>query len=531
MQSPMPTELELKLAVRPADLPQLQIHPRLVQVLAGPPRMQAMRAHYYDTPAGLLASQKMSLRVRHEGDGWVQTFKTASGEALALRQRGEWETKVTSDALDWVALAQTPLAELPEFAKLKTLLKRAFTMRFERRSWVLALPTGEPADTTDDAPGEATQAIFSIDQGEISVGTGVRKRTAPLSEVELEHVSGKPLPIWKLAQRLCADVALIPLSSSKAERGWELLRNVPVAPVKAKPPKLHAQSSPVQAFAASVSSPLAALQHNLRHLQAADVEYVHLARVALRRLRTVLRAFGPLPECAVHHKAVDAQRGPLRALGQLLGTARDADVFALETLPAMRDALSDEVSDALDTVAHLVALRRTAAYEAIAIALVQPAHGQALLRAERLTYDLMTAPPDGEKAKKTARPLLVIANTMLADAHEKVQHAARDLTRLSPLARHDLRIEVKRLRYLLDLWAKLYTDAQLQKYRDALADLQEELGVINDAAVAGEMLTELQAPKALTDAWQVEDQRRLVKALPRVAQGLAALDLCPAPWR
>ena len=490
----MPTELELKLAVRSADLPRLQIHPRLVQVLASPPRLQAMRAHYYDTPAGLLASHKMSLRVRHEGEGWVQTFKTASGEALALRQRGEWETPVASDALDWAALAQTPLAELPEFAKLKTRLKRAFTMRFERRSWVLALPT-------EESPDQPTQAVFSIDQGEISVGTGARKRTAPLSEVELEHISGKPLPIWKLAQRLCADVALIPLSSSKAERGWELLRNV-----------------------------LAALQHNLRHLQAADVEYVHLARVALRRLRTVLRAFGPLPECTAHHKSVDAQRGPLRALGQLLGTARDADVFALETLPAMRNTLSDEVRNALDTVAHLIALRRTAAYEAIAIALVQPAHGQALLRAERLTYDLATS-PDVAHGKKPPRPLLVIANTMLADAHEKVQHAARDLTRLSPLARHDLRIEVKRLRYLLDLWVKLYTDAQLQKYRDALADLQEELGVINDAAVAGDMLTELQAPQALRDAWQIEDQRRLIKALPRVAQGLAALDLCPAPWR
>ncbi len=519
----MPTELELKLAVRSADLPRLQIHPRLVQVLASPPRLQAMRAHYYDTPAGLLASHKMSLRVRHEGEGWVQTFKTASGEALALRQRGEWETPVASDALDWAALAQTPLAELPEFAKLKTRLKRAFTMRFERRSWVLALPT-------EESPDQPTQAVFSIDQGEISVGTGARKRTAPLSEVELEHISGKPLPIWKLAQRLCADVALIPLSSSKAERGWELLRNVPVAPVKAKPPKLDAQNCAVQAFAASVSSPLAALQHNLRHLQAADVEYVHLARVALRRLRTVLRAFGPLPECTAHHKSVDAQRGPLRALGQLLGTARDADVFALETLPAMRNTLSDEVRNALDTVAHLIALRRTAAYEAIAIALVQPAHGQALLRAERLTYDLATS-PDVAHGKKPPRPLLVIANTMLADAHEKVQHAARDLTRLSPLARHDLRIEVKRLRYLLDLWVKLYTDAQLQKYRDALADLQEELGVINDAAVAGDMLTELQAPQALRDAWQIEDQRRLIKALPRVAQGLAALDLCPAPWR
>ncbi len=520
----MPTELELKLAVRPADLPQLQTHPRLVRLLAGPVRLQAMRAHYYDTPAGLLASHKMSLRVRHEGQGWVQTFKTASGEALALRQRGEWETPVPGDALDWAALAQTPLAKLPEFAQLKTQLKRAFTMRFERRSWGLAWPS-------DGSPDEPTQAIFSMDQGEISVGTGARKRTAPLSEVELEHVSGPALPIWKLAQRLCADVALIPLSSSKAERGWELLRNVPVAPVKAKPPLLDAQTSAVQAFAASVSSPLAALQHNLRHLQAADVEYVHLARVALRRLRTVLRALGPLPECAAHHKAVDAQRGPLRALGQLLGTARDADVFALETLPAMRDALSDEVSDALDTVAHLIALRRTAAYEAIALALAQPAHGQALLRAERLTHDLATSPPEPEQGKKQPRPLLVIANTMLADAHEKVQHAARDLTRLSPLARHDLRIEVKRLRYLLDLWAKLYTDSQLQKYRDALADLQEELGLVNDAAVAGEMLTELRAPQALRDAWNTEDQRRLVKALPRVAQGLAALDMCPAPWR
>ena len=41
-----------------------------------------LQAKYYDTPDRLLAKNHVAIRLRQEGDGWVQTFKAASKNHL-----------------------------------------------------------------------------------------------------------------------------------------------------------------------------------------------------------------------------------------------------------------------------------------------------------------------------------------------------------------------------------------------------------------------------------------------------------------
>ena len=41
-----------------------------------------LQAKYYDTPDRLLAKNYVAIRLRQEGDGWVQTFKAASKNHL-----------------------------------------------------------------------------------------------------------------------------------------------------------------------------------------------------------------------------------------------------------------------------------------------------------------------------------------------------------------------------------------------------------------------------------------------------------------
>lgn len=502
------TELELKLALPPEQVARLQGLPLFSRHHAGPVCVQLMRAHYYDTPDGLLARHRMALRLRHEGAGWVQTFKTASGESLAVSRRGEWEQAVPGPSLDWPALLATPLAQLPDIGMLPQRLRRVFSMRFERRSWPLAWRNG-------------AQAVLSLDQGEISVGAGAQRRSVPICELEIEHRAGDAAVLWKFAQQLAREVALVPLAASKAERGW-VLRRGPAGPKSTHLPPLDAHLPVVNAFALEMVGPLAALQHNLQHAMLDAPDYVHQARVALRRLRSVLRAFGPLPEARGLRRRVRALREPLRRLGHVLGAARDADVFATDTLGLLRTRF--ELST--DTVAARLEQRRAQAYAAIAALWQQSAHGQALLLAERLAWDIAALSPSAQD-----RPLPEVAAEVMERAHQRVMKVARGLMHQEAQARHRLRIEVKRLRYLADLWAGLWPGKRMHRYLQTLERLQVVLGTLNDAAVAGQMLRELGADEALQAAWQAHEQHLLSQTLPRVRSRLSTLGDCAAPWR
>ncbi|MCJ0762226.1 CYTH and CHAD domain-containing protein [Variovorax terrae] len=512
-----PIELELKLAVRPQDADRLAAHPLIARHAGGAAQTQLMLAHYLDTPERALAAAGMALRLRREGRQWRQTLKTSGGEALALRARGEWEHALPAARLDWAALRRTPLAALPAYAgragwkALAADLKPVFTTRFQRRNWALALPGG-------------TQAVLSLDQGHIACGRGARRRTVPICELELECQAGDPARLWKFAAELAKEWPLIPLAASKAERGHELAAQARPAPHKGKPPKLARTGGVPQALAAALGAPLAALQHNLRHLDAADPEFVHQARVALRRLRSVLRAFGPLPGLKGLGRPITGLDAPLRALGQVLGAARDADVFELQTLPAWREALPAALAGELDRLAPQAAQVRRETQAAAAALAASAAYGQTLLRAERLVFDAAAAPHGGGALEPLARRLL-------GASHERVWRAARGLTRLTAAQRHRLRIDVKRLRYGLDLWSSLWPEAATRPYRQALAGLQDELGALNDAAVAGQTLAALGASAALRKACAARERSLLAQRLPLAAQTLAALDLCAAPWR
>ncbi|MEP6558258.1 MAG: CYTH and CHAD domain-containing protein [Burkholderiales bacterium] len=513
------TELELKLAVAPADAARLADHP-LLRALAGDrlPQQQRMQARYLDTADGLLARAGMALRLRCEGDQWVQTFKTSSGAALALRSRGEWEQQVPEPKLDWIVLQRTPLARLDEFARLPQTLQPIFAIDFQRRSWQLKFKDG-------------TRAIASLDIGEIACGIDDARRTEAISEFELEFESGRPATVWKLARDLCEGLTLLPLSASKGERGSALAGGQTAKPLKTRMPDLDPASDVHAALALALGTPLAALQHNLRQLDFADPEFVHQARVALRRMRSVLRAFDRLIKNRKLKRDLRQLAVPLKALGHTLGAARDADVFLSETLGViakqLKSALPETAADVespIDRIAADATKRQQAAHDAVRAWLAKPAYGRLLLSAERLIFDSAHAQP------AEGKPLALQLAKLLARQHQKVQHAAIGLTRQSAAERHRLRIEVKRLRYLLDIALPLFAQDGSEGYLVVLESLQQRLGSLNDTSEAGLQMTKQRAAQILRNVWAAHERKRLNTDLPRVARQLAALDLTVAPW-
>ena len=74
------------------------------------------------------------------------------------------------------------------------------------------------------------------------------------------------------------------------------------------------------------------LSHLLSNKSAAlagDAEGVHQIRIAIRRLRSALRLFGPRLE----PHAAAAFESKLQRTGRIIGAARDWDVFCLDALP------------------------------------------------------------------------------------------------------------------------------------------------------------------------------------------------------
>ncbi len=155
-------------------------------------------AIYYDTADHALGRAGFGLRVRRTGGKRVQTLKSALGEDGG---RDEWDWPVATDEPDLALLAATPAPVGPD-----TVLTPQFTVR-SRRTIRLVREGGSEIELV-------------IDDAEVSAGD----RREAFLELELELMSGAPVDLARLADRLSRVATLTPSSVTKAERGFALLR-------------------------------------------------------------------------------------------------------------------------------------------------------------------------------------------------------------------------------------------------------------------------------------------------------------------
>lgn len=260
----------------------------------------------------------------------------------------------------------------------------------------------------------------------------------------------------------------------------------------------------------------------LRHLAAAiaaarrlrpngEAEALHDVRVALRRLRTILRAYAP----QLKRPAAKKVRRRLRALGRASAAARDAQV-QLDWLAGRRFA-----GGPADAAGAWLASRLRADHGAAArsiraefrpelrrlAATLRPALARAQRRGDGLAY-----------GEATARLLLEHAATLAARL--RAVEGAGDRTAL-----HRARIAGKRLRYLLEPLVGI--DPAAGELVAALKAFQDRLGEIVDAHVRTDVLAD--AARDAGAQWAPAAVRSLVAtgsdrvADPDVLVGLFAL--------
>jgi inorganic triphosphatase YgiF len=170
-----------------------------------------------------------------------------------------------------------------------------FTTHFKRETCILT-------------PREGVRVLAMIDNGSIEANGQSR----PLCELELELVEGDPRELYALALQLAESLPLTPENVSKAERGYRLFSNHALRPAKARPSRLSAEQSPVDAFRIIGFDCLSLWQTNESGARESDdPEFIHQLRVALRRLRSALRLFGPaLPPSSLSAGPTGSRRPP-----------------------------------------------------------------------------------------------------------------------------------------------------------------------------------------------------------------------------
>jgi len=422
----MATEIELKLSLSPADVAAFR---RSTPLSGVRPTRRKLTSIYYDTPDCELQKAGMALRLRKSGRTWTQTLKGGESGTGGLHQRHEWETSRPDATIDLTALDGTMLDGAADGVGDR--LRPAFTVEFQRETW-------------DIEPAPGTRVEVALDRGQASAGD----TSDPVCEVEIELLEGDRAVAFEFARALAAEVVLRPSAVTKAERGYRLLHGEGLQPARSRRVALDSAMSIEAAARALVGASLDQLLANEEGVLATDdPEFVHQARVGLRRMRSALRIF---------REALPPEAETWRAdLGDL---ARRAAVPRKKALERARSAL--------------LAKRFTGLVLDLAKWLSEPARGTA----------------------GTATPLVEFATRLARKRHRRLIADAQGLAQRTPEERHAVRIDAKRLRYAVDGFASLFREKRVERYLRELSDLQDVLGTSNDAATAARLLAGLDPP-------------------------------------
>jgi CHAD domain-containing protein len=246
-----------------------------------------------------------------------------------------------------------------------------------------------------------------------------------------------------------------------------------------------------------------------------DEEYVHQGRVALRRMRSALRLLDRR-----HEDFPQSLTDDLRWVGRLLGRARDDDVFADQTLPRLMASAPPQHRERIASVIERARARRDETLAVVTESLQTPRYARLALRLQ--AWVLTTAP--------VGSTLGELAPKALDKAHKRLFRSAQFFAALPTERRHRVRILAKRLRYALDVFSVALPKKAIERYIDALSELQDVLGELNDGAVAQDPLREIADDPSLVEYatnWLSTRERELAIA---AEVRLLALSEIAAPW-
>ncbi|MGO9545386.1 MAG: CHAD domain-containing protein [Rhodomicrobium sp.] len=455
---PLDREFELKLDLTGKDLDRLTRNPKLKST--GAPA-KLLRSIYYDTPDHRLHARGISLRVRDDGEGYVQTVKLDTGLDDGVSNPVEIEDRLGEPQPNPSLIHDKRVRRRVERAVKGSGLTQAFETVVKR--------------TTHRLRTRGSVMELALDRGQ----TLALNRRAEICEAELELIEGEPKHLLQTAQALFAKIGVRLSPISKAERGYRLLLKTPPAkksgPVRARAPAIETGQSTGEAFAEIFRATREQIVKNRTVvLETDEPEGAHQLRVGLTRLRSAHRALKALSDSPqLRQLEADAQT-VARAAGRL----RDADVLIEDIYKPV--AGNPPHQPGFEALYDALQAHRSEAQKEARQALNSEAW-------TRLLLSLTLWPSMLERDASFRDPVEDFVDKALQKRWKKAAKLGRSIASLQGEKQHKMRKSLKKLRYTVEFLSPLYTAGKVKPFVKQLKKLQDAFGYVNDVAVAQQM--------------------------------------------
>lgn len=210
-----------------------------------------------------------------------------------------------------------------------------------------------------------------------------------------------------------------------------------------------------------------------------DTEFVHQYRINIRKSRSLISLF---------KKTLSAERyrtlkQDLKRLASRTNVLRDLDVFLLDEA-AYREMLPENLQAGLTPIFSRIKRRRTLAWKKSVAALQSADYRNEVGR----LFELLDAEPDCS-SKLSQLPIRQLVGKKVLAQYRQICNAGGMIdAQTADEAVHELRIECKKLRYLLELFSELFARKKIRRLLRHLKGLQGNLGRFNDYSVQQEFL-------------------------------------------
>lgn len=360
-----------------------------------------------------------------------------------------------------------------EAGELQDTLKKNLKLRSASTKSVLSIEVQQFAARNQDG-----KIIARLTEERISTTQSESK----LSLLSIQPLLGYELETRPIAEALSAKSDLLSEAPSYITwamdaSGYPALPPTPQQAIKLKPEQsVQAAVEEISRFMITV-----ARAYEPGICEDIDSEFLHDYRVSIRKLRSVLS----LIKGAYPKEDTRKLKTSLGNLARRTNRLRDLDVYLMES-DSLRAMLPEYLKPGLDRMFADFRKERIKELRAVSRHLKSKTYDKAVTTL--LNFFSQETPAQGERSDL---PIGEIATAEIRRHYNRVAKSGAALDDSTPDEQvHELRIECKKLRYLLELFSSLFPPKEIKTITRQLKGLQNTLGLFNDYFVQQASLAE-----------------------------------------
>jgi CHAD domain-containing protein len=422
---------------------------------------------YLDTDDWRIHRAGFALRIRSESGKSEATLKSLHSASAEFADRLEMSEALENSESESIRYSIGPVGARVQAVSGARALLPLFELRTSRQRFAIR---------REDQVQQLGE--IALDETIISRPHGAPQTS--LQRVEVEALTEAHEPLQWLVQTLRSDCALEAAADTKYSYS---LKSVGLAPPASElaPTAVDASMTIGEVAVANLRRYLSDWhRHEPGARKGQDPEELHDLRVAGRRLDAILHQFrSSLPESFLRIRTT------LRTVLRALGHARDLDVALGELETFSRELPKSDRVSVEPLQQHLVAERGRARAQMLRV------FDSVWVQKNLQELTTVLAAHSAASHRPSAELALHAAPELIRRRYQRLRKRADRLTSDSSMDEfHEVRGQVKKLRYVLEAVAAIYGKPADDMLR-ALRRWQEQLGVQQDAAVASRRLIAL----------------------------------------